>query len=247
MNDKGNLTDKRPPLLPTIIGTGLGSGFWPWGPGTAGSVLGTLIWAVIALFAGLDGTTLQTTMLLLTVVFTILGTWATAQLQPYWVGCLCGNHNGYYQNSMGMGKIKHELYTFGKAEVTASMGSAVDFGLAFMLSDIVGIYYGLANALGVMAGGVTNCCLNYRYVFGDSNRRKRSVAWRYFIVWAISWLLNSGGTIALTEFINSHERLDIHYLIPKSVVSILVALLVNYPAQRKFVFKPAKQKSAEEN
>lgn len=145
-----------------------------------------------------------------------------------------------------MGKIKHELYTFGKAELTASMGSAVDFGLAFMLSDIVGIYYGLANALGVMAGGVTNCCLNYRYVFGDSNRRKRSVAWRYFIVWAISWLLNSGGTIALTEFINSHERLDIHYLIPKSVVSILVALLVNYPAQRKFVFKPTKQKSAEE-
>ena len=127
-----------------------------------------------------------------------------------------------------MGKIKHELYTFGKAEVTASIGSAVDFGLAFMLSDIVGIYYGLANALGVMAGGVTNCCLNYRYVFGDSNRRKRSVAWRYFIVWAISWFL------------------DIHYLIPKSVVSILVALLVNYPAQRKFVFKPAQQKSAEE-
>ena len=84
MNDKGNLTDKRPPLLPTIIGTGLGSGFWPWGPGTAGTVLGTLIWAVIALFAGLDGTTLQTTMLLLTIVFTILGTWATAQLQPYW-------------------------------------------------------------------------------------------------------------------------------------------------------------------
>ena len=73
------------------------------------------------------------------------------------------------------------------------------------------------------------------------------MAWRYFIVWAISWLLNSGGTIALTEFINSHERLDIHYLIPKSVVSILVALLVNYPAQRKFVFKPAQQKSAEEN
>ena len=129
-----------------------------------------------------------------------------------------------------MGKIKHELYTFGKAEVTASMGSAVDFGLAFILSDIVGIYYGLANALGVMAGGVTNCCLNYRYVFGDSNRRKRSVAWRYFIVWAISWLLNSGGTIALTEFINSHERLDIHYLIPKSVVSILVGQL-SCPAQ----------------
>ena len=45
MNNKGNLTDERPPLLPVIIGTGFGSGFWPWGPGTAGSVLATLIWA----------------------------------------------------------------------------------------------------------------------------------------------------------------------------------------------------------
>lgn len=28
MNDKGNLTDERPPLLPVIIGTGFGSGFF---------------------------------------------------------------------------------------------------------------------------------------------------------------------------------------------------------------------------
>ena len=27
MNNKGNLTDERPPLLPVIIGTGFGSGF----------------------------------------------------------------------------------------------------------------------------------------------------------------------------------------------------------------------------
>ncbi len=56
-----------------------------------------------------------------------------------------------------MGKIKQELVTFGKAELTASIASIVDFGLAFFLSDIIGIYYGLANALGVMSGGVTNC------------------------------------------------------------------------------------------
>lgn len=142
-----------------------------------------------------------------------------------------------------MGKIIHELQTFGKAEMTATMGSAVDFGLAFLLSDIIGIYYGLANAIGVMGGGITNCCLNYRYVFGDSNRRKRSVAWRYFIVWGLSWILNSGGTIALTEFLNSHEHITLHYMIPKSIVSIIVAVTVNYPGQRKFVFKPQKEKN----
>lgn len=135
-----------------------------------------------------------------------------------------------------MRNIKHELLTFGKAELTASIASIVDFGLAFILSDIIGIYYGLANALGVMSGGITNCSLNYRYVFGDSNRKKKSVAWRYFIIWAISWILNSGGTIALTELINSHEHINIHYMIPKCLIAFLVAVLVNYPGQRKFVF-----------
>lgn len=136
-----------------------------------------------------------------------------------------------------MGKIKKEILTFGKAELTASVASVVDFGLAFILSDIVGIYYGAANALGVVCGGVTNCCLNYRYVFGDSHREKKSVAWRYFVVWAVSWVLNSGGTVALTELVNAHDHIHIHYMIPKSVVAFLVAVLVNYPAQRKFVFK----------
>ena len=145
-----------------------------------------------------------------------------------------------------MGKVKNELMTFAKAELTASAASIVDFGLAFFLSDIVGIYYGLANALGVMSGGITNCSLNYRYVFGDSHRKKKSVAWRYFVIWALSWALNSGGTIALTEAINHSEHMNIHYMIPKCLVSFLVAVFVNYPGQRKFVFKPSKEASHSE-
>ncbi len=136
-----------------------------------------------------------------------------------------------------MGKVRHELFTFAKAELTATIASVADFGLAFVLSDVMGVYYGLANAVGVTAGGVVNCVLNYRYVFGGTNRRKRSVAWRYLVVWAVSWFLNSGGTIALTEVINSYAHINVHYMIPKCIVSFLVAVLVNYPAQRKFVFK----------
>ena len=48
-----------------------------------------------------------------------------------------------------MSKIKTELVTFAKAELTASIASVVDFGLAFILSDVICIYYGLANAIGV--------------------------------------------------------------------------------------------------
>lgn len=50
-------------------------------------------------------------------------------------------------------------------------------------------------------------------------------------------MLNSGGTIALTEFLNAHEHIQLHYMIPKSIVSLLVAIFVNYPGQKKFVFK----------
>ena len=72
-----------------------------------------------------------------------------------------------------MGKIKEELVTFGKAELTASCASVVDFGLAFFLSDIIGIYYGLANALGVISGGITNCILNYLMCLAIPRARKR--------------------------------------------------------------------------
>ena len=34
----------RTPLIPTIIATGLGSGFAPKAPGTAGAILATIMW-----------------------------------------------------------------------------------------------------------------------------------------------------------------------------------------------------------
>ena len=73
---------KRLPLLPTIIGTGFGSGFWPWGPGTAGALLGMLLWYALSFL--LTSTVLFAITLCAIVVFTILGTWATKCLEPFW-------------------------------------------------------------------------------------------------------------------------------------------------------------------
>lgn len=70
------------PRLATIIGTGFGSGFWPWGPGTAGAVVAVVIWYMLSLF--IVGWALVAVTLALIVVFTILGTWATAKLMPFW-------------------------------------------------------------------------------------------------------------------------------------------------------------------
>jgi phosphatidylglycerophosphatase A len=73
---------KRPPLLPVIIGTGFGCGFWPWGPGTAGALAATIVWFVASLNVSLYQLTLGT--IVFCIVFTILGTWAANKLEPYW-------------------------------------------------------------------------------------------------------------------------------------------------------------------
>ena len=73
---------RKPPLLPVVIGTGFGAGFWPWGPGTAGSVVATALW--FALYAALPLTVVLAVTAALIVLFTLLGTWATQRLMPFW-------------------------------------------------------------------------------------------------------------------------------------------------------------------
>ena len=72
---------KKPSLLPVIIGTGFGSGFSPFAPGTAGALLATLIWF------GLSYLVSSVCLLWLTValilVFTLAGIWA-ANLRAWW-------------------------------------------------------------------------------------------------------------------------------------------------------------------
>lgn len=73
---------KKLPLLPTIIGTGFGSGFSPWGPGTAGALTGMLIWYALSFM--LNPTLLFAVTLSCIIVFTIAGTWAVKRLSPFW-------------------------------------------------------------------------------------------------------------------------------------------------------------------
>ena len=72
----------RPPLLAVIFGTGFGSGFWPWGPGTAGALLATLMW--LSMPFAFNSSTLFLTTLILICSFTVIGTWAANRLAPFW-------------------------------------------------------------------------------------------------------------------------------------------------------------------
>lgn len=130
-----------------------------------------------------------------------------------------------------LNQIKHEIWLISKAEMSASVASIIDFGLSIGLTEEKVLPYVWANLIGVISGGITNCCLNYRYVFKNTRRNKKSIALRYFMVWSGSLILNGGGTDLITYLIGEN-----YFIIVKCIISIFVALLWNYPGQRRFVF-----------
>lgn len=72
----------QPRKMAVAIGTGFGAGYWPWGAGTAGALLATLIWIALSyMFTPLCLLILTT---ILVVAFTALGVWATNRLEPHW-------------------------------------------------------------------------------------------------------------------------------------------------------------------
>jgi phosphatidylglycerophosphatase A len=72
----------KTPFLPTLIGSGFGSGFSPFAPGTAGALLATLVWFALAQFVAPDVLWWSTAALV--VVFYLAGVWATNKLLPHW-------------------------------------------------------------------------------------------------------------------------------------------------------------------
>lgn len=70
------------PLLPRLIATTFGAGYWPYGPGTAGAVVGLALWLPLALTGHVTGTFLATLGLI--VVFTALGIWSAGIAERYW-------------------------------------------------------------------------------------------------------------------------------------------------------------------
>ena len=132
-----------------------------------------------------------------------------------------------------MGKSRHELWTFAKAEMSASAASCVDFGLAISLTYLGLLTYGYANIVGVVCGGLTNFMLNSRYVFSQTGRGKKALAERYLVVWIGSMLLNGGGTNLLTWLAGGKS----YFVIVKCLVALAVAFGFNYPLQRGWVFR----------
>ena len=82
MSNNNNHQLGEAPWLHVIISTGLGVGFWPWGPGTLGGFVALLIW--IALYFTLSPLWLAIATVLLVVGTLFVGVWTDNVMERYW-------------------------------------------------------------------------------------------------------------------------------------------------------------------
>ncbi|MBR1401117.1 MAG: GtrA family protein [Prevotella sp.] len=130
-----------------------------------------------------------------------------------------------------MDSLKHQIWKFCKAQLSAQVASVFDFAVSLFFAEVVGIWYVYSTFIGALSGGILNCIVNYRWVFNAIGLNKKHVAIKYFMVWTGSILLNTGGTYLLTEFSKSY------FAYSKIVVAVIVGLLWNYTMQNFFVYR----------
>lgn len=121
--------------------------------------------------------------------------------------------------------------SFGRAQVSSIVATAVDFGTLFASVEIFGLWYVLGTALGAALGAITNFLLGRHWSFEASSGGASGQAFRYALVSSGSLLLNSAGVYAFTEYFG------LKYGFSKIVVSLLVGFFFNFPLHRRYVFK----------
>ena len=89
-----------------------------------------------------------------------------------------------------MNNTKEKAIMFGKAQCSAWVASAVDFGITLILTSFAGVWYGYSTFIGAVCGGITNCGINYRWVFHATGMKKKYMAMRYLFVWIGSIVLH---------------------------------------------------------
>lgn len=83
MSNNSNNIENSPTLTDIAIGTAFGAGFWPWGPGTAGAAVATVVWYCYALTIT-DYDTVLIITALLAVLFTLISIRPIDRLEKFW-------------------------------------------------------------------------------------------------------------------------------------------------------------------
>lgn len=120
---------------------------------------------------------------------------------------------------------------FIKANSASLVSSFCDYLVAILLKELLLLPAFFASIIGTMAGGVINFFINRQWVFRSYNASIYFQSKRYFIIWTGNLVLNAVGLYLLIDVAG------FYYITAKVITSVLVAMMYNYPLQKKYVFK----------
>lgn len=146
------------------------------------------------------------------------------------------------------------IFTFLRSSVSSQIASWTDMGICFVFFAWVFRSMGtdplrsfLATAIGLIVGGVVNCCINYKFTFRAENCSIKAVAIKYLLIWGGSFILNLGGTTMLTHLLQRISWLGEIGIRPDGIfaasrlsVSLIVSLAWNFLLQKNFVYVPTR-------
>lgn len=141
-------------------------------------------------------------------------------------------------------------FTFIRSSISSQIASWTDMAVsnlffALILTGLDPFYRSnIAVCIGAVAGGIINCCINYRFTFHAQGQSVKAVAVKYVMVWTGSLLLNMYGTTGVTALLASWTWLsdigfktDGFFAVARLLVSLIVSLAWNFVLQRNFVYR----------
>lgn len=146
-------------------------------------------------------------------------------------------------------KSKSLVPTFLRSALSSQASGWVDFAVGFVMFNWVFYHHlsWLATAIGVVAGGIVNCILCYKFTFRAENVPWKAVVVKYALVWFGNLILNSGGTELVYFLLKKLQFLENlgfkpagYYTAARLFMSLMVSWFWNFVLQRNWVYKPTK-------
>ena len=126
-----------------------------------------------------------------------------------------------------------------RAQFSSGCASLFDFVVTALMFRYTGSNYVVCTIVGAVAGGILNCGINYRWTFGGTGKSKKSIAWRYVVVWIGSILFNMWG-VTLLVWLATPAGCPVQLttlMYSKIAVAVIVALSWNFTMQKRWVYK----------
>lgn len=121
--------------------------------------------------------------------------------------------------------------TFIRAQLSSFASTAADFLLTHLFTEFLNTWYLFSSAIGTISGGYINFSLGRYWVFRSVEHKKILQLKKYVIIWIGSLILNTSGVFVFTEI------LQMHYMISKTLMAIMVGVFYNFYFQKSFVFR----------